>query len=218
MIAETKPPEDMKSKRKYKTYTPEERQALLDDLEKSNLTYEEFARQNGVSPASLYLWSKKGVHRPATTASTPAAKRYPLEDRQRILNEFKESGLSQIKFCKRSGVSVDSLRRWCNGVGLSTSPVAPKAKRYTPEQQQQLASDFRTAGLSQKEFCRQRGLSDVTLRKFLRRHGAAPAPAPSQHNGEPHSAPLLCPNCGCNLVNEFSKLAAKIQALASIKL
>src|SRR4030095_11315924 len=65
-------------------FTPEERQDLLDKLQRSDLTISEFARQNGLSRPLLSMWLKRYVRQPVCISvpnpSDAQMKEVPLKE------------------------------------------------------------------------------------------------------------------------------------------
>jgi transposase-like protein len=70
-------------------------------------------------------------------------------ERQEIVTEYRQSGLSQRAFCRQWGMTPSTLRNWCrrlqeDGEVESSSGVAA---RFVPVQLTACASDAKEAGL-----------------------------------------------------------------------
>lgn len=104
-----------------KRYSPEERRALLDELESGSETLTAFCLRRGVSMATVCAW-RRAARTPAGRAgrpkdaqrAAPAAKRreHSSEERRAAIEAFSRSGMKQRDFARAFGVSVSTLGKW----------------------------------------------------------------------------------------------------------
>ena len=152
-------------------------------------------------------WTLEQVR--ALNPSRSMGRRYTPEERFRVLEVFRASGMSQKAFCEATGVSSSTLCAWARGGaraatrkqtkpdGAGTKTSARKSGRhFTPEERRRTVEAFETAGLSQGDFARVWGVSVHTLRAWLKRYrdGGPKAlenksPAPSDKRLERRLAP-----------------------------
>jgi len=64
-------------------------------------------------------------------------------------------------------------------------------KRYREDERRALVGDFERSGMSAAAFCRQAGITAVTLAAWRRRLGKAPAPAVVSPNAPPQWVPVV---------------------------
>ena len=72
----------------------------------------------------------------------------------------------------------------------STTPAANRRVRRSSEEWEQILSDYRSSNLTQKDFCKQNGISTVSLSKWRKRLQSDSTPAgfiPVQLSSGAHS-------------------------------
>ena len=161
------------------------------------------------------MWTLEQVR--ALNPSRSMGRRYTPEERFRVLEVFRASGMSQKAFCEATGVSTATLGTWARGgarvssrgrskgagAGTSKGAVAgtktsarKSGRHFTPDERRRTVEAFETAGLSQGDFAQVWGVSVHTLRAWLQRYreGGPQAlenksPAPSDKRLERKLAP-----------------------------
>lgn len=92
--------------RKAKDFTPEEKTRLLEQFQKSGLSYAEFAREHNINSQTMKNWvcmpDSKGIER----------RPYSATERKKIVEAFLSAGITREEFSKTWGVSRASLTKW----------------------------------------------------------------------------------------------------------
>jgi transposase-like protein len=91
-------------------FTPEERAALLAELEASGESVERFALARDLVPATLHKWRYRVRDAQGQTAKPHRV--FSPEERRTALEAWSKSGLTAIAFAKLWSVSSESLRAW----------------------------------------------------------------------------------------------------------
>ncbi|MCI5055336.1 MAG: transposase [Flavobacteriales bacterium] len=91
---------------------------------------------------------------------------YTAAQWKEFIDDWKQSGLSQEKYCRQKGLTYSAFFNWSKK--LEDPEVAKLASlqdrtRYTFEQWKGFVEEWKKSGLSRKAYCRQKGLTSSAL-------------------------------------------------------
>lgn len=134
--------------------TREEKVALVQQLEESGLSHEEFANQHNVSIWSLRNWIRKyGQKRKSREASSSTAQ----ESYQKV-KELRDSGMLLKDACAKVGISQALYQYW--KAKMSKSGKALSERKYAPRQ-------VKEAPVPEENFNKSVMAENVALRKLV---------------------------------------------------
>lgn len=171
--------------RKASEISPQEREQLLDQFEKSGLTFQEFAREHNLNAQTLnnWVWRKK----------RPEARQYTPVERKKMVEAFLSSEITASEFGRIWDVAPSTLLTWVSryekhgSEGLMNSCAKKRDDKRvgikTPQaiQEEIVEIKKKEPGFGLKRIkhwlYRDRGVkvSTGTIRKTMKRHGLSPA-------------------------------------------
>jgi transposase InsO family protein len=169
--------------RRRRSFTDDERDALVAELESSDETMEAFAARHGISVAVLTKWRHaRGLSR-RVPRGLRSSRPYSPDARRRAVETFLESGRRLDDFARAWGVAAGTLWKWVSRYereGPQGLETRPRAKPGSPPRRKRLADSVRSEIVRTKERFPTFGLRKV--RDFLKRFQGIVVSASSVRN------------------------------------
>jgi transposase-like protein/transposase InsO family protein len=137
----TSPPQGDKGTRRRFQATDKAR--LLDELDRSGLTVQEFAEQHGLSPSLLYTWRKLwkkgalggpgGPRKVAPPARAKAVHSFTPDQRRQAVEAYLKAGMPVKAFAKLYGIADKSLTEWLRRYRQEGPKALEDKKRGRPK-------------------------------------------------------------------------------------
>lgn len=92
---------------------------------------------------------------------------YTQEQRELILNDYVESGLTRAEFCRQRGITPQTLSTWLSRDKKQRGRAGYQRGPYRPEQRIQAVEAFLAADLVIEDFCKTWGVSKTSFNRWL---------------------------------------------------
>jgi len=94
------------------------------------------------------------------------SKDFTQEDRDRLLEQYRGSGLAYQDFAREHNISGQTLKNW---IWYDANPNVVR-RHFTPVERKKTVETFLASGNKQDDFCKAWGISPPTLSKWLQRY------------------------------------------------
>ena len=96
--------------------------------------------------------------------------RYSEEFRRKFIQDFKNSGMSKMEFCKSRNVNYTTAIAWFKNLDEHGTTSKPHRGPYSPDQRRQTIEAYLKSGISQKDFAKTWGVPYKTLTGWLEKY------------------------------------------------
>jgi transposase-like protein len=152
-------------------HTTEEKAALVDEFQRSELSQKAFAEKHNLCSGVFHRWLDAAGLTRATRSQ---------DEIKELIAEYKVSGLSQQAFADLKGIPHRTLWTYLEQAGMTQEHV-----RRTPREIAVLVEEFKGSGMTRKEFAREHRMDVMTLRNYLKDCGADDESEAEKHVDEP---------------------------------
>lgn len=94
--------------------------------------------------------------------------RYGEDEKSKLINEYKQSGLSAYAFCKRAGINNSTFATWLKDRGLNNPASTNRAGPRSPDERRLAVEAYNASGLSMRDFSKTWGVGAHTLSTWVK--------------------------------------------------
>ena len=130
------------SQRPLRAYSFEKWKEILDAWTHSDLSRSEFCKQQELTRSSFDFWERRVAF--PESFQTKARVKYTPEQRQNLIEGWKESSLSRHAYCVQKNITPSAFNKWISNPELQESLPTSKDDNVTPSSF--VSSDFPEGG------------------------------------------------------------------------
>ena len=119
----------------YQRHSSQFKEAILNKLSQSGLSFRKFAEQEGINLSTLYSWQKQFNTSGLKVSKVSSSDKWSSEEKFAVVLET--STLSEIElseYCRAKGLYPEQIRAWKQNFITGSTAKSTKRVKQTPEQ------------------------------------------------------------------------------------